>query len=474
MKMPPHMGPVHFVGVGGIGMSALAETLIGLGYQVQGSDLKENMNVRRLKEKGARIFIGHDSANIDGAEIIVVSSAIKSGNPEYDTALASGLPIVLRAELLAELMRLKASVAVAGTHGKTTTTSLVSVLLEAGGIDPTVINGGIINAYGSNARMGQGEWIVAEADESDGTFTKLPTQVGIVTNIDPEHMDHYRDFDALRAAFQTFIDNIPFYGFAVACIDHAEVRQIVERARRKRIITYGESPDADVRMTAHRDQDGQVVFDVELSDALKGGARALHGLALPLPGRHNALNAIAAMIVAIELGIDDGIIRSALANFAGVRRRFTLTGSWKDVAFYDDYAHHPVEIRAVLSAARGAAHGHVVAIMQPHRFTRLSGLFDDFAACVADADTVIVTPVYAAGEAPIEGVDHETLAARIKALGHNHVVVSPGGESLALLIATVAEPGDLVIGLGAGNVTEWSYALPHWLQALDAAPGGAA
>lgn len=463
MKMPQTIGVVHFVGIGGIGMSGIAEALHTLGYQVQGSDQAENANVVRLREKGISVFVGHAAGNLGEAEVVVVSSAIKRDNPEYRAARERLLPIVRRAEMLAELMRFRQAVAIGGTHGKTTTTSMVAALLDAGGLDPTVINGGIINAYGTNARMGKGDWMVVEADESDGTFLKLPAEIAVVTNIDPEHLDHYGCFDKVREAFRQFVESVPFYGFAVMCIDHPEVQALVRRIEDRRVVTYGENPQADVRFSDHR-MDGAVsVFDVTLRGRKSDTIETIEGLRLPMPGRHNVTNAVAAIAVAHELGISAKSIRKGLSAFGGVKRRFTLTGMWNGVQIFDDYGHHPVEVRAVLKAAREATKGRIIAIAQPHRYTRLRDLYDDFSSCFNDADTVLVAPVYAAGEAPIDGISSEALVASLRAAGHRDARFIEGPEAVAPLVREIAKGGDFVVFLGAGNITQWAYALPKEL-----------
>jgi UDP-N-acetylmuramate--alanine ligase len=467
MKMPPKLGPIHFIGIGGIGMSGIAEVMHNLGYTVQGSDASDNYNVRRLAEKGIRTFVGHEAKNVDAAEVVVVSTAIKRDNPELAAARERRLPVVRRAEMLAELMRFKSCVAVAGTHGKTTTTSLVATLLDAGGLDPTVINGGIINAYGTNARMGTGDWMVVEADESDGTFLKLPADVAVVTNIDPEHLDHFGSFDAIKDAFRSLIDNIPFYGFAVMCIDHPTVQDLVGRIEDRRVITYGENPQADVRLIDVDSKGGQNRFQVLIRDRRPGIRIELSDLVLPMPGTHNALNATAAIAVAHELGVSPENIRKALAGFGGVKRRFTRTGEWNGATIFDDYGHHPVEIKAVLKAARASTDGNVIAVVQPHRYSRLNSLFDEFCTCFNDADTVIVAPVYAAGELPIPGADRDGLVAGLKSRGHRNAMALERSEDLAGLIRGQAKPGDYVICLGAGNITQWAYALPGELAALS-------
>ncbi len=467
MKLPRDIGPIHFVGIGGIGMSGIAEVLANLGYTVTGSDMAESANVKRLREQGIKVAIGHDGRNIDGADVIVVSSAIKRDNPELVAARAQRVPVVRRAEMLAELMRLKRCIAIAGTHGKTTTTSLVAALLDAGNFDPTVINGGIINAYGTNARLGAGDWMVVEADESDGTFLKLPADIAVVTNVDPEHLDHFKTFDAVQEAFRAFVENVPFYGFAVMCTDHPVVQTLVGRMEDRRIITYGENPQADVRLTGLHHQNGSSHFSVVFRDRAGEDAHEIKAVALPMPGRHNALNATAAIAVARELGISDDMIRKALQNFGGVKRRFTRTGEWNGVVVIDDYGHHPVEIAAVLRAARESSNGQVIAVMQPHRYTRLQALFEPFCTCFNDADTVIVAQVYPAGEQPIAGADRDALVQGMRARGHRQVIPLDGPQDLAGLVRRLARAGDIVVFLGAGNITQWAYALPGELAAHD-------
>ncbi|OJU24328.1 MAG: UDP-N-acetylmuramate--L-alanine ligase [Nitrobacter sp. 62-13] len=466
MRLPREIGPIHFVGIGGIGMSGIAEVLCNLGYTVQGSDASEGANVSRLREKGINVTVGHKAGNVNGADVLVVSTAIKRDNPELMAARAQRIPVVRRAEMLAELMRLKSCVAIAGTHGKTTTTSMVAALLDAGDFDPTVINGGIINAYGTNARLGAGEWMVVEADESDGTFLKLPTDVAIVTNVDPEHLDHFKTFDAVQDAFRSFVENVPFYGFAVMCIDHAVVQSMVGKIEDRRIITYGENPQADARLVDLAPNGGGSRFRVVFRNRKTDAAHEISDLVLPMPGRHNALNATAAIAVAHELGIPDATIRSAIAGFGGVKRRFTKTGEWNGVTVIDDYGHHPVEIAAVLKAARESTAGRVIAVVQPHRYTRLQSLFEEFCTCFNDADTVIVAEVYPAGEPPIEGIDRDHFVLGLRAHGHRQVVPLQESAALPGVVAGLAKPGDYVVCLGAGNITQWAYALPGELKAL--------
>src|ERR1700716_470752 len=468
MRLPREIGPIHFVGIGGIGMSGIAEVLCNLGYTVQGSDASESANVSRLREKGISISVGHKAENVAGADVLVVSTAVKRDNPELLAARAQRLPVVRRAEMLAELMRLKRCIAIGGTHGKTTTTSLVAALIDAGGFDPTVINGGIINAYGTNARLGEGDWMVVEADESDGTFLRRPADIAIVTNVDPEHLDHFKTFDALQEAFRAFVENVPFYGFAVMCTEHPGVQVLVGQITDRRVITYGENPQADVRLADLDHADGQSRFSIVFRDRAGETMHEINGLSLPMPGRHNALNATAAVAVARELGVDDDMIRKALKNFGGVRRRFTRTGEGKGVPIIDDYGHHPVEIAAVLRAARESSKGQVIAVVQPHRYTRLASLFEQFSTCFNDADTVIVAQVYAAGEAPIAGADRDSLVQGLRAHGHRQVIPLDGPQDLARMVARLARPGDIVVCLGAGHIPQWAYALPGGLAPLGA------
>ncbi len=458
-RIPVQIGPIHFVGIGGIGMSGIAEVLLAEGFKVQGSDAKSSAITERLKEKGAKIFIGQNENNLEGAEVVVISSAIKPGNPELDGARALGLPVVRRAEMLAELMRLRSNVAVAGTHGKTTTTSLVSAILDGGDLDPTVINGGIIHAYGSNARMGKGEWMVVEADESDGTFNKLPATIAVITNIDPEHLDHYGDFDTLKEAFHTFASNIPFYGVAVACVDHPEVQNLVGHLHDRKIITYGIGPQADIRAVNLRYEIDGAHFDVT-----KEGEGYLADLHLPMHGDHNVQNALAALAVGTHFEIPEAKLKTALAAFGGVNRRFTKVGEWKGVPIIDDYAHHPVEIQAVLKAARQASKGRVLAFHQPHRYTRLESLYEDFCTCFNDADMIGIADVYAAGEAPIDGISGEHLAQSLQDFGHRSAHYTKDEDAILQFIKDEAEEGDIVICCGAGSISAWARELEQKLS----------
>jgi UDP-N-acetylmuramate--alanine ligase len=467
--LPLDIGVIHFVGIGGIGMSGIAEILHNLGYKVRGSDIADSYNTKRLKDKGIPVEIGHRAENLADAAVIVISSAVKPDNPEVLAARAKLLPVVRRAEMLGELMRLKWSVAIGGTHGKTTTTSLVAALLEAGGFDPTVINGGIINNYGTNARLGAGDWMVVEADESDGTFVKLPATIAIVTNMDPEHLDHYGSVDAMNRAYEEFVKNIPFYGFAALCIDHPVVQAMIPRLADRRIITYGFSPQADIRAIDLEMAPTGSTFTVVVSDRFRETEREIKNMKLPMVGQHNVQNSLAAIAVANEMGVDDDTLRKGLAGFGGVKRRFTRTGEVAGVTVIDDYGHHPVEISAVLKAARQATQGSggkVIAVMQPHRYSRLGNLFEDFCTCFNDADHVIIADVYAAGEAPIEGVNGQALVQGLRERGHRHVEHLADPKDLAGMVAPIAHKGDLVVCLGAGTITTWAHALPGELKPL--------
>jgi UDP-N-acetylmuramate--alanine ligase len=466
---PFDLGPVHFVGIGGIGMSGIAEIMLKIGYQVQGSDAKASANTERLEKLGAKIFIGHATEHVtDGVCALVYSTAVKQDNPEMVEARRRRIPLVRRAEMLAELMRLQFSIAVGGTHGKTTTTSMVATLLDAGGLDPTVVNGGIINAYGTNAKVGDGDWIVVEADESDGSFLRLKSTLAIVTNIDPEHLDHWGDFEAVKKGFCDFVENIPFYGFAAVCIDHPEVRALTSRVENRRLIPYGTSPQAEVRCTNIEFGPDGAIFDVVFSPS---GVEPFtwEQIRLPMTGNHNVSNATAAIALARELGIGEDAIRKGLGAFGGVKRRFTTTGVVDNIRVIDDYGHHPVEIAAVLKAARQVVgQGRVIAVVQPHRYTRLRDLMTEFSSCFHDADSVIVADVYSAGEQPIEGVDKATLVEGLHRFGHRNAVALDGPAQLPSLVAAEAKPGDLVVCLGAGDITQWAYALPGQLEALKA------
>lgn len=461
-QMPFETGPIHFVGIGGIGMSGIAEVMINLGYKVQGSDIRENEIVKRLKRLGATIYIGQKAEQVHGTGAIVVSTAIPQDNVELVEARALAIPVVRRAEMLAELMRLKWAVAVGGTHGKTTTTSMVAALLDGGELDPTVINGGIINAYGANAKLGEGKWMVVEADESDGSFLKLFPTVAIVTNIDPEHMEHYGDFDALRDAFDTFVENLPFYGFAVLCIDHPEVQALVSRVTDRKVVTYGFSPQADVRIENLNFANGSAVFDAVFRSRGDDDEKHWDGLSLPMAGEHNVQNAVAAISVAYELGLSEAQVRAGLKDFGGVKRRFTHAGAWNGVTVIDDYGHHPVEIAAVLKAARQVCDGKIHAVVQPHRFTRLQDLFDEFCTCFNDADAVYVTDVYAAGETPIDGISGDALVEGLARHGHRKSG-RVTRENLAATLKPNIKPGDYVVCLGAGDITSWAAELAEKL-----------
>ncbi len=456
------IGPIHFVGIGGIGMSGIAEVMKNLGYTVQGSDVAEGYVVQGLRDKGIAVTIGHAAENVADAAVVVTSTAITRTNPEVEAALERRIPVVRRAEMLAELMRLKSTVAVAGTHGKTTTTSMVAALLDAGGVDPTVINGGIINSYGSNARLGASDWMVVEADESDGSFLRLDGTIAVVTNIDPEHLDHYGSFDGVKDAFVEFVENVPFYGAALLCLDHPEVQNILPRVRDRRVVTYGFSAQADVRGVNVTPVPGGNRFECIVRER-DGTSRSIENIELPMPGRHNVQNALAAIGVALELGIPDETIQRGFSAFGGVKRRFTHVGEVAmedgNVTIIDDYGHHPVEIRAVLAAAREGAEGRVIAVVQPHRYSRLGSLMEEFQTAFNDADRVLVTPVYAAGEAPVEGVDAQALVEGLKRRGHRSAATVADADALADELAATIQPNDMVVCLGAGDITKWAAGL---------------
>lgn len=467
--LPLDVGIIHFVGIGGIGMSGIAEILHNLGYQVQGSDIAENANTKRLASMGVKIFNGQDGSNIEHAQAVVISTAVKADNVEVKAAREQRIPVVRRAEMLAELMRMKQSVAIAGTHGKTTTTALVANMLESGGLQPTVINGGILNARSTNAYLGEGDWMVVEADESDGTFTKIPATVGVITNMDPEHLDHYGSFDALKEAFHTFVTNLPFYGAAVMCMDHPEVQALVSKITDRRVITYGFSTQADIRAYDLIPEAKGQRFSVMITDKTDHTTRELKNVFLAMHGKHNVSNALAAIGVANELGVSDEQILKALSEFQGVKRRFTYTGEVGGVSIIDDYAHHPVEIAATLSAARhvqDVQQGKVIAVMQPHRYTRVRDLFDDFCSCMNDADAVIVTDIYSAGETPIEGISQESLVEGLRRAGHKHVISLESDDALPQLIIQETKPGDMVVCMGAGSISTIANQLPNKLKEL--------
>ncbi|MCP9222535.1 UDP-N-acetylmuramate--L-alanine ligase [Erythrobacter sp. LQ02-29] len=461
--VPTDIGMIHFVGIGGIGMSGIAEVMHNLGYQVQGSDLSESQTVERLRARGIEVMIGHVAENVEGASVVVTSTAVKRTNPEVAAALEHRVPVVRRAEMLAELMRLKSTVAIAGTHGKTTTTSMIAALLDAGGIDPTVINGGIIEQYGSNARLGDSDWMVVEADESDGSFLRLDGTIAVVTNIDPEHLDHYGDFEGVKRAFVDFIHNVPFYGAAILCIDHPEVQAVIGKVRDRRVVTYGFSLQADICGINVQPHKGGSRFDVIVRQRGEQDRR-IEDVELPMPGRHNVQNALAAIAVSIEMGCGDGVIRDGFGQFGGVRRRFTRVGTVGGATVIDDYAHHPVEIRAVLAAARESTGNRVLAVMQPHRYSRLGDLMEDFQNCFNDADRVYVTPVYAAGEDPVDGVDAETLVGGLQLRGHRNARTVRDQGDLAQALAQDIEEGDLIVCLGAGDITKWAAGLPEAIE----------
>ena len=463
-RVPLSIGAIHFIGIGGIGMSGIAEIMHNLGYKVQGSDAVDSTNVRRLRAMGMSIAVGHAAQNLKDAHAVVYSSAVKPGNVEFEEARRLNLPLVRRAEMLAEIMRLKSCVAIAGTNGKTTTTTMVAALLDAGGLDPTVVNGGIINAYGTNARLGAGDWVVVEADESDGTFLRLPATVAVVTNADPDHLDYYGTFDRMRDAFQRFVENVPFYGFAVLCIDHPEVQAMVGRIEDRRIVTYGMSPQADIRATNVSYSEGASHYDVIITDRRRNTETRIEQMCLPMPGEHNIQNSLAAITVARELGVGDATIKEALRKFAGVGRRFSKVGEWNGMAIIDDYAHNPFKIAAALKAARQAYNGPVIAVVQPHRYTRLRDTWEQFCSCLNDADVAIVAPVYPAGEQPIEGFDRDSYADALRSHGHRNVLTIDGGMDIAALVRPLAKDGGAVVLLGAGSISHWAHALQGQLE----------
>ena len=466
-RVPLDIGTIHFIGIGGIGMSGIAEIMHNFGYKVQGSDAADNANVKRLRAMGIAVSIGHDAMNLKDVSIVVYSSAVKPGNVELETARALQLPLVRRAEMLAEIMRLKNCVAVAGTNGKTTTTTLIAALVDAGGLDPTIVNGGIINQYGTNARLGAGDWVIVEADESDGTFLRLPATVSVVTNIDPDHLDYFGTFDRVRDAFQRFVENVPFYGFAVLCLDHPEVQAMIGRIEDRRLITYGFSPQADVRATNVRFSEGASHFDVVIANRRTLRETRMDGMRLPMPGEHNVQNALAAITVARELGVADDKIRQGLSNFGGVRRRFTRVGEWNGSAIVDDYGHNPFKIAAALKAARQAYSGPVIAVVQPHRYTRLRDTFEQFAQCLNDADVAVIAPVYAAGEQPIEGINRDSYVEALRSHGHRNVLTVDGEADLPDVIAPHLKPGGVVVMLGAGSISGWANNLEAALKARE-------
>jgi len=463
-RVPLDIGAIHFIGIGGIGMSGIAEIMHNLGYKVQGSDAVENANVRRLRKMGIVVNVGHAAANLEQAHAVVYSSAVKPGNIELEEARKLNLPLVRRAEMLAEIMRLKSCVAIAGTNGKTTTTTMVAALLDAGGLDPTVVNGGIINAYGTNARLGAGDWVVVEADESDGTFLRLPATIAVVTNADPDHLDYYGTFDKMRDAFQRFVENVPFYGFAVLCIDHPEVQAMVGRITDRRIVTYGLSPQADMRALNVRYAQGMSCYDIVVTDRRKNSECRIEGIRLPMPGEHNVQNSLAAITVARELGIPVDTIRDALGRFGGVNRRFTKVGEWNGAAIIDDYGHNPFKIAAALKAARQAYCGPVVAVVQPHRYTRLRDTWEQFCSCLNDADVAIIAPVYPAGEQPIEGIDRDSYADALRSHGHRNVLTIDGAADLASAVKPFAKEGGAIVLLGAGSISQWAAGLEDALK----------
>ncbi|MDX2011377.1 MAG: UDP-N-acetylmuramate--L-alanine ligase [Myxococcaceae bacterium] len=456
-----HAARVHFVGIGGIGMSGIAEVLLNLGYQVSGSDLKESDVTRRLVSLGARVGYGHREENLQTSDVVVISSAVKKDNPEVVAARRRKVPVIPRAEMLAELMRLKYSVALAGSHGKTTTTSMVATVLNAAGLDPTAVVGGKVNVLGSNAKLGKSELMVVEADESDGSFLKLHPSIAVVTNIDPEHMDHYRSLDALKAAFAEFCNRVPFYGLAVLCLDHPNVQALLPHLD-KRFVTYGSSHAADYRLEGITLDGFSTRFSAWRRD------QSLGEFSVRMVGAHNAMNALAVIAVAEELDIPLDVVRTALAEFGGVQRRFTVKGEAKGITVVDDYGHHPAEVKATLAGARRAFGRRTVVAFQPHRYTRTHDLFEDFCSAFNDADVVFLTSVYAAGEEPIPGATSERLVEAIRSFGHPDVTYVEKRSDLVSALKPRLQPGDLVITLGAGDITNTG---PELLSALNADEG---
>ena len=467
--LPETVELLHFIGIGGIGMSAIAEILVGKGYQVQGSDLAaDSKTLTRLRKLGVQLFVGHAMENLQGADAVVVSSAIKADNPELIKAKAMGIPVVHRAEMLAELMRFQLSVAVGGTHGKTTTTALVYTMLKAAGIAPSVINGGILNDLGSNAQVGDGSWMVVEADESDGSFKKLRPTIAVITNIDPEHMEHYGTVEALHQAFCDFAESIPFYGLAVLCGDHPTCAQLAGSITDRRVVTYGFSEGVNYRAVNVRSSANQTTFDLHISR--RNEEEVIVDVTIHMVGLHNVLNSLAAIAVADEIEVPLKKALKGLENFHGVNRRFTILGVPDGVTLVDDYAHHPVEITATLKAAREAFKGHkVFAVMQPHRFSRLHDHMQGFAESLTLADGVILLPVYKAGEQPIAGVTHEALAGEIKKLGFENVHLATDATSIEALIGPMAQNGDGVVFLGAGDISTMAQKVATSLLATSAA-----
>ncbi len=465
-KIPLPIGTLHFVGIGGIGMSGIAEVMHNLGYIVQGSDAKASANTQRLEKMGIKVFIGHDADHVKNAEVLIRSSAVKQDNLEVVAARQKMIPIIERAEMLAEIMRLKSAIAIAGTHGKTTTTSLVAHIIDTANMDPTVINGGIINAYGTNAKLGQGDWMVVEADESDGTFVKLRSIIAVVTNIDAEHLDHFGSFENLQKSFEDFVHNIPFYGYGVLCIDHPNVQRLIPKVSEKKIVTYGFNPQADFKAEIVTHHPEGVEFNVTISERYARDEIEIKNIKLSMLGKHNVSNALAGIAVAYQMGVDSKTIKKALQNFEGVKRRFTKTGEVNGVHIYDDYGHHPVEISAVLEAARASCKGKLIAVFQPHRYSRVRDLFNDFCTCFNNADTVIVSDIYPAGESPLEGISQKSLIKGLRQSGHKNVIALESAETLASQLAEELEEGAYVVCLGAGDVTTWANNLPQELETL--------
>jgi UDP-N-acetylmuramate--alanine ligase len=468
------VGLIHFIGIGGIGMSGMAEILHNLGYRVQGSDLNESYITERLQKNGIKVIFGHHPQNIEGVSLIVKSTDIQDSNVEIKAAFKESIPVIKRCDMLAEIMRCKPAISVSGTHGKTTTTSMIATVFDGAQMNPTVINGGVINQFNTNAYVGDGDYIIAEADESDGTFIKIPSYIAVVTNIDPEHLNYYGTFANVKTAYKTFIENIPFYGFAVLCYDHPVVREIGAQIIDRRIIKYGvEADDLDIKaVNITQDQEGMafdVIFSSNFMKRNRLNSQQIEGMKLRAYGQHNVLNCLSAIAIGIEKGISIALLQKSLANFRGVKRRFTQTGEVRGIRIIDDYAHHPEEIKVTLNAARMVANmrgGKVIAVMQPHRYTRLQSLMEEFAQSFDDADEIIISEVYSAGEQSIANITSEKLIEKIKQYSSQSVYKLDDPLKLAEKINKLAKSSDLVVLLGAGSITKWAYDLPQQLEKI--------
>ena len=452
-KFMKDLGTIHLIGIGGIGMSSIAEVLINLGYKITGSDIALNKNVQRLQELGVKIYIGENAKHLKDASIVVISSAIKNNNVELNAAYVKRIPVIRRADMLAELMRFKKSIAIGGTHGKTTTTSLISAILDNAKYDPTVVNGGIIEAYGSNARLGKGDWMVVEADESDGTFTRLPSTYVVVTNIDKEHLDFYGNKNNLYRAFMHFIENIPFYGVAFLCIDNADTQKLYKEIKYRKLVSYGFNNQANVKAINLSVRNGLTNFDVKIDGNEKLKNKIIKNISITMPGKHNVRNALASIALAIELGINTNIIKDTLKNFKGVERRFSIIGNKKGVTYIDDYAHHPTEISSVLEAAKSICEGKLIAIFEPHRYSRINNLFDEFSVSFHDADILFVTEIYEAGEKNKLKINKNKIINSILSAGHKDVRGLDNFNDLLLMLENITNIGDYVIFLGAGSIS---------------------